>query len=47
MSENKQIHKSTLEFLIFSTQSVGDGLKARYETDKAFLNILKKIRGNA
>jgi hypothetical protein len=47
MSDGKQIPNSTAEVLIFSSQSAGGGLKVRYETDKAFLNILKKIGGSA
>jgi len=47
MSDDTQIPNSTAEFLIISAQSAGDGLKAHYETDKAFLNILKKIGGSA
>ncbi len=47
MSDDKQIPNFTAEFLIFSAQSAGDGLKAHYEKDKAFFNILKKSGGGA
>jgi hypothetical protein len=38
MPDKKHIRNSTAEFLIFATQSGGDGLEVRYEDDTIWLN---------